>query len=97
MVGRLAARSKLRHYQSMPSLALWATLKHRSHRSAWFPGFVTNISIWCGPHDKNGRGWNCFPLDSLQWTTPNALALCQSLSVRSLSRDALWRGMSCTA
>ena len=46
---------------------------------------------------KKEKWVELFPPDSLQWTPPIALALCQSLPVRGISGDALWRGMPCTA
>lgn len=49
------------------------------------------------PNQKNEKREELFPPDSLQWTPPLALALCQPLPVRGFSGDALWRGMQCEA
>src|ERR1035441_10084280 len=87
MVGRLAARSKLRHYQSMPSLALWATLAPVPSERV-VPGFRYKYLHLVRPARQERTRMELFPPDSLQWTPPIALAPCQSLSVRSLSRDA---------
>jgi hypothetical protein len=71
-------------------------LSHRSHWSAWFHGFVTISPSGAAARQERKR-MELFPPDSLQWTLPFALAVCQSQSVRSLSRDALSRGMSSIA
>src|ERR1019366_2377903 len=80
----------------MPSLALWA-LSHTGPIGARGSPVSLSISPFGAAARQERKRVELVPPDSLQWTPPIALALCQSLSVRSLSRDALWRGMPSTA
>jgi hypothetical protein len=64
---------------------------------ARFPRFCYQYFHRVLSHHNNEKRLELFPPDSLQWTLPLALALCQALPVSGLSGDAMLHDMPCTA
>jgi hypothetical protein len=82
--------------QSRPSLALWVTLVPVPAERV-VPRFRYQYLHLVLPHQEKEKRVELFPPDSLQWTPPLALALCQPLPVRRLSFVALVTMRSCVA
>src|ERR1039458_7291041 len=63
-----------------------AQVEENSHRPIGARGSTVSLQYLhlVRPHGQERKRMELFPPDSLQWTPPIALALCQSLSVRSL-------------